>query len=84
MKDNRYSYLVNVLSDNYKEPLISLISNNPFLLFIRNNFNTSTNQNNEKRHLLPETYDQILIIKLLLNLNKLRNWKVLLIKYVTS
>ena len=31
MKDNRYSYLVNVLSDNYKEPLISLISNNPFL-----------------------------------------------------
>ena len=55
MEDNRDSYLVNVLSDNYKEPLdISVISNNPFLLFIKNNFNTSTNQNNEKRHLLPE------------------------------
>ena len=50
MKDNRYSYLVNVLSDNYKEPL---------LLFIRNNFNTSTNQNNEKRHLLPESTSNV-------------------------
>ena len=59
MKDNRYSYLVNVLSDNYKEPLISLISNNPFLLFIRNNFNTATNQNKEKRHLLPESTSNV-------------------------
>ena len=59
MKDNRYSYLVNVLSDNYKEPLISLISNNPFLLFIRNNFNISTNQNNEKRHLLSESTSNV-------------------------
>ena len=27
----------------------------PFILSIRNNFNTPTNQNNEKRHLLPES-----------------------------
>ena len=59
MKDNRYSYLVNILSDNYEEPLISLISNNPFLLFIRNNFNISTNQNNEKRHLLSESTSNV-------------------------
>ena len=56
MEDNRDSYLVNALLDNYEEPLdISLISNNPFISSIRNNFNTPTNQNNEKRHHLPES-----------------------------
>ena len=56
MEDNRDSYLVNALFDNYEEPLdISLISNNPFILLIGNNFNTPTNQNHEKRHLLPES-----------------------------
>ena len=34
---------------------ISSISNNPFIPSIGNNLNTSTNQNNEKRHLLPES-----------------------------
>ena len=49
MEDNRDSYLVNALLDNFEEPLdISLISNNPFISFIGNNFNTPTNQNNEK------------------------------------
>ena len=49
MEDNSDSYLVNALLDNFEEPLdISLISNNPFILFIGNNFNTPTNQNNEK------------------------------------
>ena len=80
MGDNRDSYLVNALLDNYEEPLdISLISNNPFIPSIGNNFKTPTNQNNENQHLLPEV-----IIKLPLNLNQLRNWKVLLIKNVTS
>ena len=56
MENNRDSYLVNALLDNYEEPLdISLISNNPFIQLIGKNFNTSTNQNNEKRHLLPES-----------------------------
>ena len=56
MGDNRGSYLVKALLDNYEEPLdISLISNNPFIPSIGNNLNTSTNQNNEKRHLLPES-----------------------------
>ena len=56
MGDNRDSYLVNALLDNYEEPLdISLISNNPFIPSIGNNLNTATNQNNEKRHLLPES-----------------------------
>ena len=56
MEDNRDSYLVNALLDNYEEPLdISLISNNPFIPLIGNNFNTPTNQNNEKRHILPES-----------------------------
>ena len=56
MGDNRDSYLVNALLDNYEEPLdISLISNNPFIPSIGNNFNTPTNQNNGKRHLLPES-----------------------------
>ena len=56
MGDNRDSYLVKALLDNYEEPLdISLISNNPFIPSIGNNFNTSTNQKNEKRHLLPES-----------------------------
>ena len=56
MEDNRDSYLVNALLDNYEEPLdISLINNNPFIPLIGSNFNTPTNQNNEKRHLLPES-----------------------------
>ena len=56
MGDNCDSYLVKVLLDNYEEPLdISLISNNPFIPSIGNNLNTPTNQNNEKRHLLPES-----------------------------
>ena len=55
MEDNRDSYIVNALLDNYEEPRdISLISNNPFIPLIGNNFNTPTNQNNEKRHILPE------------------------------
>ena len=88
MGENRDSYLVKALLDNYEEPLdISLISNNPFIPSIGNNLNTPTNQDNEKRHLLRkvlQTYHQILIIKLLLNLNQFRNWKVSLIKNVTS
>ena len=59
MVDNRDSYHVNALLDNYEEPLdISLINNNPFIPLIGligSNFNTPTNQNNEKRHLLPES-----------------------------
>ena len=56
MEYNRDSYLVNALLDNYEGPLdISLISNNPFISLIGNNFNTPTNQNNEKRHILPES-----------------------------
>ena len=54
MGDNPDSYLVNALLDNYEEPLdISLIRNNPFIPSIGNNFNTLTNQKNEKRHLQP-------------------------------
>ena len=35
------SYLANALLDNYEESLdISLISNNPFIPLIKNNFNT--------------------------------------------
>ena len=61
MADNRDSYLVNALLDNYKELLdISLISNNPFIPSIGNTFNTSTNQNNEKQHLLPESSPNLL------------------------
>ena len=49
MENNRDSYLVNALLDNYDEPLdISLISNNPFIPLIGNSCNISTNQNNEK------------------------------------
>ena len=56
MGDNRDSYLVKALLDNYEEPLdISLISNNAFIPSTGNNLNTSANQNNEKRHLLPES-----------------------------
>ena len=56
MGDNRDSYLVNALFDNYEEPLDnSLISNNPFIPSFRNNLNTPIDQNNEKRHLLPES-----------------------------
>ena len=56
MEDNRDSYLVNALLDNYEEPLdLSLISNNPFILLIGNNFNIPTNHINEKRHILPES-----------------------------
>ena len=56
MGDNRDSYRVKALLDNYEEPLdINLIRNNSFIPSIGNNFNTSTNQNNEKRHLLPES-----------------------------
>ena len=55
MGDNRDSYHVKALLDNYEEPLdISLINNNPFIPSIGNNLNTPTNQNNEKRH-LPES-----------------------------
>ena len=39
--------------DNYVD--ISLISNNPFIPVTGNNFNTPTNQKNEKRQLLPES-----------------------------
>ena len=60
MGDNRDSYLVKALLDNYEEPLdISLISNNPFIPSIGNNLNTPTNQNNEKRHLLPESFPNL-------------------------
>ena len=56
MEDNRDSYLINALLNNYEEPLdISLISNNLFIPVMGNNFNTPTNQKNEKRHLLPES-----------------------------
>ena len=56
MADNRDWYLINALLDNYEEPLdISLISNNPFIPVMGNNFNTPTNQKNEKRHLLWES-----------------------------
>ena len=48
MGDNGDSNLVNAILDNYEEPLdISLISNNPLIPSIGNNFNTPTNQNNE-------------------------------------
>ena len=41
MGDNRDSYLVKALLDNYEEPLdISLISNNPFIPSMGNNLNT--------------------------------------------
>ena len=56
MEDNQDKYVVNALLDNYEEPLdISLISNKPLIPLIRNNFNTPTNQNNEKQHLLLES-----------------------------
>ena len=88
MEDNRDSYLINALLDNYEDLLdISLISNSPFIPLIRNNFNTPTNQKNEKQHLLPESTQNLppnLITKLLLNLNQFRNGKVLLIKNVKS
>ena len=87
MGDNPDSYLVNALLDNYEEPLdISLISNNPFIPSIENNFNTPTNQKNEKQHLLSESTPNLppnLKIKLPLNLNQFRSWKVSLIKNVT-
>ena len=87
MEDNRDSYLINALLDNYEDLLdISLISNNPFIPLIRNDFNTPTNQKNEKQH-LPESTQNLppnLITKLLLNLNQFRNGKVLLIKNVKS
>ena len=80
MGDNRDSYLVKALLDNYEEPLdISLISNNPFIPSIGNNLNTSTNQNNEKRHLLLESTPNLplnLIIKLPLNLNQFHRSKM--------
>ena len=42
MEDNRDSYLVNALLGNHEEPLdINLISNNPFIPLIGNNFNTT-------------------------------------------
>ena len=56
MVENRDSYLVKALLDNYEEPRdISLVSKNPFIPSIGNNLNTPTNQSNEKRHLLPES-----------------------------
>ena len=56
MEDNRDLYFVNALLDNYEEPLdTSLIGNNTFSQLIGNTFDTPTNQNNEKQHLLPES-----------------------------
>ena len=56
MGDNRGSYLVNALLDNYEEPLdISLISNNRFIPSNGNSSNTPTNQNNEKQQFLTES-----------------------------
>ena len=56
MGDNHDSYLANALLDNYEEPLdTSLISNNPSIPSIGNNFNTPIIQNNEKQHPLPES-----------------------------
>ena len=61
MEDNHDSYLINALLDNYEEPLdTSLISNNPFIPVMGNNFNTPTNQKNEKRHPLPESTPNLL------------------------
>ena len=61
MGDNRDSYLVKALLDNYEQPLgISLVSNNPFIPSIRNYLNTLTNQNNEKQHLLLESTSNLL------------------------
>ena len=87
MGDNRDSYLVNALLDNYEEPLdISLISNNPFIPSIGNNFNTlikiMRNDTSYRKEL--QTYHQTLMTKLPLNLNQFRKWKILLIKNVTS
>ena len=87
MGDNRHSYLVNALLDNSEEPLaISLISNNPFIPSIGNNFNTlikiMRNDTSYRKEL--QTYHQTLMTKLPLNLNQFRKWKVLLIKNVTS
>ena len=48
--------MIHISSKHYEEPLdISLISNNPFIPSIGNNLNSSTDQNNEKRHLLTES-----------------------------
>ena len=56
MGDNRGSYLVNALLDNYEEPLdISLISNNRFIPSNGNSSNNPTNQNNEKQQFLTES-----------------------------
>ena len=42
-------HLINALLDNYEEPLdVSLISNNPFIPVMGNNFNTPTNQKHSK------------------------------------
>ena len=50
MGNNRHSYLVNALSDNYEEPLdISLISNHQFIPSIGNNLNTPTNASHKNQ-----------------------------------
>ena len=88
MGDNRDSYLVNALLDNYEEPLdISLISNNH--LFHQSKIILTLQlikrmRNDTSYRKVLQTYHQILIIKLPLNLNQFRNWKVSLIKNVTS
>ena len=88
MGHNRDSYLVNSLLDNYEEPLdISLISNNH--LFHRSKIILTLQlikimRNDASYRKVLQIYHQTLIIKLPLNLNQFRNWKVLLIKNVTS
>ena len=88
MEDNRDSYLINPLLDNYEEPLdISLISNNPFIPVMGNILTLQlikTMRNDTSYRKALQTYHQILLIKLPLNLNEFRNWKVLLTKNVTS
>ena len=68
MEENRDSYLINALLDNYEEPLeISLISNNPFIPVMASNFNLQIikrmrNATSYRKAL--QTYHQILITKL--------------------
>ena len=88
MEDNRDSYLITALLDNHEEPLdISLISSNPFIPVTRNILTLQLikrMRNDTSYRKALQTYHQILIVKLPLNLNQFRIWKVLLIKNVTS
>ena len=88
MEDDRDSYLINALLDNYEEPLdISLISNNSFIPVMGNILTLQlikTMRNDTSYRKALQTYHQILLIKLPLNLNEFRNWKFLLTKNVTS